>query len=101
LAPAPGDTLAGGHETSCGFTGTDLDQRRRERGIEDVVLARALSNACVEATGRPACDLGYRVTFLNDAVTAQTWRDHCAALVNYPLLGGSLTVSEFMSAIGS
>jgi nicotinamidase-related amidase len=99
LAPAPADIVAGEHETSCGFTGTDLDQRLRERGIEDVVLAGALSNTCVEATGRTACDLGYRVTFLNDAMTAQTWRDHRAALVNYPLLGRSLTVSEFISAI--
>jgi ureidoacrylate peracid hydrolase len=99
LAPAPGDTVASEHETSCGFTGTDLDQRLRERGIEDVVLAGALSNTCVEATGRTASDLGYRVTFLSDAVTAQTWRDHRAALANYPLLGQSLTVSEFIAAI--
>jgi nicotinamidase-related amidase len=101
LVPAPGDTVASEHETSCGFTGTDLDDRLRERGIEDVVLAGALSNTCVEATGRTARDLGYRVTFLADAVTAQTWRDHRAALANYPLLGRSLTVSEFISAIGS
>jgi ureidoacrylate peracid hydrolase len=99
LAPAPGDTVASEHETSCGFTGTDLDERLRERGIEDVVLAGALSNTCVEATGRTASDLGYRVTFLSDAVTAQTWRDHRAALANYPLLGRSLTVSEFIAAI--
>jgi nicotinamidase-related amidase len=99
LAPAPGDAVAGEHETSCGFTGTDLDRRLRERGVEDVVLAGALSNTCVEATGRTARDLGYRVTFLNDAVTAQTWRDHRAALANYPLLGRSLTVSEFVAAI--
>src|ERR1700758_4978334 len=99
LAPAPGDTIASEHETSCGFTGTDLDERLHEQGIEDVVLAGALSNTCVEATGRTASDLRYRVTFLSDAVTAQTWRDHRAALVNYPLLGRSLTVSEFISAI--
>lgn len=99
LASAPGDTVASEHETSCGFTGTDLDDRLRERGIEDVVLAGALSNTCVEATGRTASDLGYRVTFLSDAVTAQTWRDHRAALVNYPLLGQSLTVAEFIAAI--
>jgi len=101
LAPAPGDSVASEHETSCGFTGTDLDERLHERGIEEVVLAGALSNTCVESTGRTARDLGYRVTFLTDAVTAQTWRDHQAALVNYPLLGQSLTVSEFISAIES
>jgi hypothetical protein len=73
LAPAPGDTVASEHETSCGFTGTDLAERLGERGIKDVVLAGALSNTCVEATGRTPSDLGYRVTFLSDAVTAQTW----------------------------
>ena len=99
LAPAPGDTVASEHETSCGFTGTDLDGRLRERGIKDVVLAGALSNTCVEATGRTARDLGYRVTFLVDAVTAQTWRDHRAEIANYPLLGRALTVSEFIGAI--
>lgn len=99
LAPVAGDTVAAEHGTSCGFTGTDLDDRLRERGIEDVVLGGALSNTCVEATGRTARDLGYRVTFLRDAVTAQTWRDHRAALANYPLLGRSLTVSEFLAAI--
>ena len=99
LAPAPGDTVASEHETSFGFTGTDFDDRLRGRGIEDMVLAGALSNTCVEATGRSALDLGFRVTFLSDAVTAQTWRDHRAALANYPLLGRSLTVSEFIAAI--
>jgi len=101
LAPAPGDTVASEHETSCGFTGTDLDGHLRKRGIEDVVLCGALSNTCVEATGRTASDLGYRVTFLSDGVTAQTWRDHRAALVNYPLLGRTLTVAEFIAAIES
>lgn len=99
LAPTLEDTVASEHETSCGFTGTDLDDRLRERGVEDVVLSGALSNTCVEATGRTASDLGYRVTFLSDAVTAQTWRDHRAALANYRLLGRSLTVSEFIAAI--
>jgi nicotinamidase-related amidase len=99
LAPASGDTVATEHETSCGFTGTDLDERLSDRGIEDVVLCGALSNTCVEATGRTARDLGYRVTFLTDAVTAQTWRDHRAALTNYPLLGRALTVSEFIAAL--
>jgi nicotinamidase-related amidase len=50
LAPAAGDTVASEHETSRGFTGTDLDDRLRERGIEDVVLAGALSNT---ASRRP------------------------------------------------
>jgi ureidoacrylate peracid hydrolase len=99
LAPAPGDTVATEHETSCGFTGTDLDDRLREHGIEDVVLCGALSNTCVEATGRTARDLGYRVTFLRDGVTAQSRRDHRAALANYPELGRSLTVLEFIAAI--
>ncbi len=100
LRPLPGELVASEHETSCGFTGTDLHALLSALGVRHVVLAGALSNTCVEATGRTAVDLGYEVTYLTDGVTALTPRDHQAALANYLLVGRASTTAEFLEAIG-
>jgi nicotinamidase-related amidase len=101
LRPAPGELIASEHDTSCGFAGTDLHDLLRPSGIEEVVLAGALANTCVEATGRTAADLGYRVTFLTDAVTAMTPRDYRAALNSYSSVGQSCTTQTFIARLGA
>jgi nicotinamidase-related amidase len=94
LAPERGELVATEHATSCAFTGTNLERVLRMWGVRDIVLGGALSNTCVEATGRTARDLGYRVTFLRDAVTAMTPRDHEAALLDYRAIGAVSYVEE-------
>ncbi|ANY08855.1 cysteine hydrolase family protein [Pseudonocardia sp. HH130630-07] len=49
------------------FTGTDLDDRLRARGTDEVVVCGLRTEQCCETTARVASDLGYRVTFVLDA----------------------------------
>lgn len=95
LEPRDGEIVASEHETSCGFVGTDLDPELRQREVERIVLAGALSNTCVASTARTGRDLGYEVDVISDCVIAQSPADHRAALLDYPHLGGVLTLAEF------
>lgn len=49
------------------FRDTDLKQQLEARGIEDVVVAGAMSHMCVDAVVRASADMGYAVTVLHDA----------------------------------
>ena len=49
------------------FTGTDLDARLRELGVDELVVTGIRTEQCCETTARVASDLGYRVTFVLDA----------------------------------
>jgi len=48
------------------FVGTDLEMVLRGLGIENVVIAGVLTNACCESTARDAMYKGFRVFFLSD-----------------------------------
>jgi nicotinamidase-related amidase len=56
-----------------GFTGTNLDQVLRSRNILTVITTGVITQVCVEATVRAACDLDYRVVVVDDctATTSQ------------------------------
>lgn len=49
------------------FTGTDLDERLRGQGVDEVVVCGIRTEQCCETTARIASDLGYRVRFILDA----------------------------------
>lgn len=51
------------------FTGTDLDERLRQRGVTQVVVTGVATSAGVESTARHAHELGYNVTLATDAMT--------------------------------
>ena len=53
------------------FSNTELAERFRERGIEDVVIAGAVTTVCVDSTARAATEMGYRVTILGDCTLAR------------------------------
>jgi nicotinamidase-related amidase len=53
-----------------GFVGTDLEDRLRTDGIEELVVAGMMSSMCVDATVRAAADLGFTVTVVQDACAA-------------------------------
>lgn len=54
------------------FASTALNQCLRERGIESVVIAGAMTSVCVDSTGRHAQELGYRVFILSDCTVASS-----------------------------
>lgn len=49
-----------------GFTGTNLDQVLRSKNILTVIITGVITQVCVEATVRAACDLDYRVVVVED-----------------------------------
>ena len=54
------------------FTNTELGDALRARGVEDVVLAGAVTSICIDSTGRSAHEQGYRVTVLSDCTCGRT-----------------------------
>ena len=62
----------GGKRGFNAFANTDLDDRLKSHGIEDVVIAGALTSICVDSTARCAQDCGYRVTLVSDCTLART-----------------------------
>jgi nicotinamidase-related amidase len=54
--------------TSSAFSSTDLEAHLRGRGIAHLVVVGAVAGFCVNSTVRSACDLGFAVTVVTDAV---------------------------------
>lgn len=71
------------------FTGTDLEQWLRERGIDTLVITGYMTQMCCDTTARQAAHLGFAVEFLSDATgTLQ--------ISNY---AGTVTAEELHKAI--
>ena len=69
VAPA-GDEPVVVKQTPNAFIGTDLEQRLRGDGIDQLVVAGMMTSMCVDATVRAAVDLGFGVTVVGDACAA-------------------------------
>lgn len=54
--------------TSSAFASTDLAGYLRREGIDHLLVTGAVAGFCVNSTVRSACDLGFRVTLVRDAV---------------------------------
>lgn len=52
------------------FIGTDLEERLRRDGIDELIVAGMMTSMCVDATARAAVDLGFTVTVVHDACAA-------------------------------
>jgi nicotinamidase-related amidase len=52
------------------FLDTDLEQRLRGDGIDEVVVAGMMTSMCVDATTRAGADLGFKMTLVPDACAA-------------------------------
>ena len=50
-----------------GFQQTDLEQRLRDSGADELVLCGMMTSMCVDATVRAAVDLGFECTVVHDA----------------------------------
>lgn len=64
------------------FFKTDLDEKLKEVGIEDVIITGVMTNCCCETTARDAFMHGYRVFFINDATATVNEELHLATLKN-------------------
>jgi nicotinamidase-related amidase len=69
VAPA-GDEPVVVKQAPNAFIGTDLEQRLRGDGIDQLVVAGMMTSMCVDATVRAAVDLGFGVTVVGDACAA-------------------------------
>jgi len=77
------------------FQDTELDARLRRHGVGTLVLAGVATNLGVESTARAAADLGYRLVFARDAMSALTAAEHEAAVaLDFPRFGTVVHASE-------
>jgi nicotinamidase-related amidase len=69
VAPADGEPVIEKANPN-GFLDTDLEQRLRELGAEELVVVGMMSSMCVDATVRAAVDLGFETTVVHDGCAA-------------------------------
>lgn len=64
------------------LAGTNLEEKLKKMGVEEVIVSGVMTNLCCETTAREAFVRGFRVFFSTDA-TATTSEDlHQATLKN-------------------
>ena len=81
------------------FTGTDLDERLRERGVTQVIVTGIATSIGVESTARSAHELGYHVVLATDAVADSTADAHRNSIERiFPRLGETATTTEILTA---
>ena len=81
LEVGPDDLHVEKARASAFFPGNcDLHDRLQARGIEEVLVVGLTTSVCCESTARDACELGYRVTMVSDALWGQSFGVHEASL---------------------
>lgn len=77
----PGDIVV--HKRHWGaFTGTDLDQQLRRRGVRTVVIGGIATNMGVESTARSAWELSYDVVIAEDVCSSMSAEWHRFSVEN-------------------
>jgi isochorismate hydrolase len=64
------------------FHGTDLDERLRKSGIEELIIIGVMTNCCCETTARDGFVRDYRIFFISDATATTSEELHLASLKN-------------------
>ncbi len=82
---------------------TDLPDRLQRLGTTHLVIAGMTANLCCESTGRRAMEEGYDVTYLSNAIGAESVPAYEAAIhLDYPLIGNAvMEVEQFLAAVGA
>ncbi len=101
LRPGDDEIVLRPHKGSDVFE-TDLPEHLRARGTTQLMIAGMTANLCVESTGRHAAEHGYDVTFIRDAIGAESLPAYEASIrINFPLIGNAVMDTEdALSAIG-
>ena len=77
------------------FQGTELHERLRALGVDTLVMAGIATNMGVESTARAAADLGYRLVFVEDAMSGLTAAEHQSSVtLDFPRFGTVVTAAE-------
>jgi nicotinamidase-related amidase len=71
----------------------DLHERLRARGVEHVLIGGLVTNVCCESSARDACELGYQVTMVSDALVGHQFGLHEAALATFFRIFGDVRPS--------
>jgi nicotinamidase-related amidase len=82
------------------FTGSDLDDQLRRRGITQVVIGGVSTSIGVETTARSAYELGYHVVLAVDAMLDRDpiCHEHSIARI-FPRLGETSTADAIQAAL--
>jgi nicotinamidase-related amidase len=87
-------------QTVGAFTGTDLEQRLRERGVTQLVVIGIATSAGVESTVRAAADLGFHVSVATDACTDTSIAGHEASVsAGLPRFAETGTTEEVLALL--
>ena len=81
------------------FSGTDLDIRLRERGVDTVILTGVLTDICVLHTAIDAYNLGYQIQVVESAVASLSVENHQFALNHFKYVLGATLVDEKLNKI--
>lgn len=82
------------------FSGTDLDRRLRERGVETLIVTGAETDVCVLAAVISAVDLGYRIVLPKDGLCSSSDETHDALIETYSSrYGGQVALSDVTSIL--
>jgi nicotinamidase-related amidase len=108
VKPLPGETILTKHFPNS-FRDTGLAEMLKAAGVEELVIAGAMSHMCIDASTRAATDLGFRCTVVHDACAtrdlsfggavipaAQVHGAFMAALT--PLYARVVALAEFLSS---
>ena len=76
------------------FSGTDLDIRLRERGVDTVILTGVLTDICVLHTAIDAYNLGYKIEVVKPAVASIWPENHIFALGHFKNTLGAKLLDE-------
>ncbi|KVI12062.1 nicotinamidase 2-like [Cynara cardunculus var. scolymus] len=68
--------------TYSAFRGTQLEERLRDMGVEEVIVTGVMTNLCCETTAREAFVRGFRVFFSTDGTATSSEDLHQATLKN-------------------
>ena len=83
------------------FVGTHLDDVLQSRGIENIILAGAVTSVCIDSTGRSAYERQYQVVQLSDCTSGRTKveQDFYCNVV-FPIYAKVMTSKELLQMLG-
>jgi nicotinamidase-related amidase len=70
VAPLPGESVIVKHFPNS-FRETGLVERLHRDGVEQLIIAGAMSHMCIDATARAAFDFGFHCTVVEDACASR------------------------------
>jgi nicotinamidase-related amidase len=97
----PGDHIVT-KRTWGAFTNTDLEQRLRQAGVTQVVIAGVATGTGVESTARHAYELGFNVALAVDAMTDLSAEAHDYSIQKiFPRLGETGTTQQIADLVSA